>query len=141
MVRSLSLPLIGMLLVGLTMGARPVAAQTPLVLLLDMRSAPLTTLVDGNSISVQISLPQAVSSRTPVEFRLASSAQPIAGCTIAAGQTSCQSPRFPTLGWGWDAAGDQQRQRVVEALAAGQPLGQSALLTIRSRPVVMVHGC
>lgn len=140
MVRVLSLILIGMCLVSLTMEARPVAAQTPPVQLLDVHNAPLTTLVDGNSISVQINLPQAVSSGIPVEFRLAGSVQPIAGCTIAAGQISCQSARFSTLGWAWDRAGAQQRQRVVEALAAGQPLGQSALVTITPRPVVMVHG-
>ena len=81
----LCLPIICVILVCLTVLALPVAAQTPPVLVLDAHNAPLTALVDGNSISMKISLLQAVSSSTPVDFLLDGLEAPIAGCTIPAG--------------------------------------------------------
>lgn len=120
--------------------ARPVAAQSFSVVVLDATGAPLTALVDGNTVSLQINLAQRVSSATPVDFLLGSLADPIASCTIRAGETSCQTVRFPTLGWGWNAAGVRQNERVIRAQSAGLSLGESVSLEIVPRPVVMVHG-
>nr|MBP7692986.1 alpha/beta fold hydrolase [Anaerolineales bacterium] len=120
--------------------ARPARGQTPLVQVLDARQAPLTELVDGNAISLKLTLPQAVSASTPVDFRLAGLEASVAGCAIPAGENACQTAAFPALGWAWDASGARQTQRVVQAQSAGQGLGESAALTIRPRPVVLVHG-
>jgi hypothetical protein len=132
------LPIICMSLVCLTMLARPVAAQTPSVLVLDAHNAPLTTLVDGNSISLKISLSQAVSASTPVDFLLDGLDASIAVCTIPAGQSSCQTALFPTLGWAWDAAGVRQTERVVQAASAGLARGESRPLAIRRRHVFIL---
>ncbi len=136
----LCLPLICVTLVGLLGPALPVAAQTPPVLVLDARDAPLTALVDGNSIRLKINLPQAVSASTPVDFLLEGVDTTIASCAIPAGQSACQTEVFPALGWAWNADGARQTQRVVRAQSAGQALGESAPIAVSPRPVVLVHG-
>lgn len=134
------LPLICLSLVWLAVCMRPVAAQTPPVRILDANNVALTALVDGNSINLEIRLLQAVNADTPIDFLLDGVDTAIAGCTIPAAQTSCQTTHFPTLGWAWSADGVRQKQRVIVAQAAGITLGASAPLAITPRPVVMVHG-
>lgn len=138
--RLLYLALIGVILVGLTMLVHPVMAQTSTVLVLGAQNTPLTALVDGNAISLQISVAPAVTADTTVRFLLAGVDVAIADCTIPAGQSSCQTAQFPAYGWAWDADGERQGERVVQAQAAGQSLGESAALAIAPRPVVLVHG-
>lgn len=138
--RLLCLLMISAILLCLPVLARPVAAQTPTVLVLDAQNAPLTALVDGNAIRLQLSVSPAVTADTPVRFLLAGVDATIADCTIPAGQSSCQTVQFPAYGWAWDAEEGRQRERVVQAQAAGQPLGESVPLAITPRPVVLVHG-
>ncbi len=128
------------ILAEFTMLTLPAAAQTLPVEILDAHNTPLTTLIDGNSISVKISLPQAASISTPVDFRLAGLNDSVASCTIPAGQNTCQTALFPALGWAWAANGVRQTRRIVQAQSAGQALGESTLLAITPRPVVLVHG-
>jgi pimeloyl-ACP methyl ester carboxylesterase len=118
----------------------PATAQTLPVVILDAHNTPLTTLIDGNSISVKISLPQAASASTAVDFQIEGLTAPIASCTILAGQDTCQTAIFPALGWAWAANGVRKTQRIVQAQSAGQVLGESAILAITPRPVVLVHG-
>ena len=132
--------ILGVTLTQFTMLTFPAAAQTLPVVILDVHNTPLTTLIDGNSISVKISLPQAASASTAVDFQMEGLTAPIASCTIPAGQDTCQTAIFPALGWAWDAAGIRQTQRIVQAQSAGQVLGESAILAITPRPVVLVHG-
>ena len=138
--RLLCLPLIGLILLCLPVLARPVAAQTPTVLVLDAQNAPITALVDGNAVRLQISVAPAVTADTPVEFLLNGVDAPLAGCTVPAGESSCQTDRFPAYGWAWNGAGERQGERVVQAETARQPLGESVPLAIAPRPVVLVHG-
>lgn len=131
----------GVSLISLVAPALPVVAQTtPSVQVLDARNAPLTTLVDGNAISLKINVSQAVSASTVVDFRLEGVDVPVATCTIPTTQSTCQTALFPALGWAWDANRTRQTQRVVQAASAGQALGESANLAITPRPVVLVHG-
>ena len=132
--------ILGVTLTQFTMLTFPAAAQTLPVVILDVHNTPFTTLIDGNSISVKISLPQAASASTAVDFQMEGLTAPIASCTIPAGQDTCQTAIFPALGWAWDAAGIRQTQRIVQAQSAGQVLGESAILAITPRPVVLVHG-
>ena len=134
------LPLICLSLVWLAIWTRPVAAQTPSVRVLDADNVGLTALVDGNSISLQLNLPQAVNADTGIDFLLDGVATPIASCTIPTAQTSCQTAPFPTLGWAWGADGVRPKQRVITAQAADMAVGESAPIAITPRPVVMVHG-
>ena len=132
--------ILGVTLTQFTMLTFPAAAQTLPVVILDVHNTPLTTLIDGNSIRVKISLPQAASASTAVDFQLEGLTAPIASCTILAGQDTCQTAIFPALGWAWAANGVRQTQRIVQAQSAGQVLGESAILAITPRPVVLVHG-
>ncbi len=134
------LPLLGLLLMGLLLAGRPVAAQTSIVQVLDAQNAPITALVDGNAVRLQISVAPAVTADTPVEFLLNGVDAPLAGCTVPAGESSCQTDRFPAYGWAWNGAGERQGERVVQAETARQPLGESVPLAIAPRPVVLVHG-
>lgn len=127
------------MLVCLIVGARPIAAQTPSVLVLDAQDTPLTALIDGNAISLKISL-QPVNVDTTIDFLLDSSDAVIATCTIPAGQQSCRTAAFPAWGWAWNDTGVRQTQRVVEAQAAGIALGKSTVLSVTPRPVILVHG-
>jgi len=128
------------LLLCLLIETRPANAQGSSVQILDANNEPLTTLIDGNAIALKISLAQAVSVDTPVEFTLAEVATPIATCTIPTGQTSCQTERFSTFGWAWSDTPSHQETRRVEAQSADLTLGQSRALVVTARPVVMVHG-
>lgn len=138
--RLLGLPLIYIMLICFMLWARPVVAQTPTVLVLDRHKTPLTALIDGNAVSLQINVSSAFTANTPVDFRLTGTDASIATCTMPAGQKSCQTAEFPALGWAWDDDGVRQTQRLVQAHVAGIALGESTPLAITPRPVVMVHG-
>ncbi len=136
----IGLSLLYALLLCLSVEMRTVIAQTPPVQLLDANNEPLTALIDGNAISLKISLPQAVSADTPIDFTLADMTTPLATCTVPTGQTSCQTELFPTFGWAWGDGATRPIERVVRAYSAEIALGESATLTITPRPVVLVHG-
>lgn len=132
---------LGLLAFYLAAPAAPTAAQTTtLVQVLDAQNVPLAKLVDGNRISLKITLPQAVSASTPIDFLLVDVPAPVASCTIGAGQTACQTAVFPALGWAWDATGTHQTERTVQAQTGGRVIGESETFALTPRPVVMVHG-
>ena len=61
--------------------------------------SPITSLIDGNQISLKIELPDPAMTDTQVDFRLAGVDTPVANCQITIGERSCQSAPFPALGW------------------------------------------
>jgi len=137
---SLFLSILGLMLVCQFMVTQPAGAQTSAVLILNAQGAPITTLVDGKMIRLQVNVSPYVAADTLVTFRLAGVTAPVADCTVAAGQQSCQTDLFPALGWAWDEAGNRQSQRVVQAQLADADSGESAPVAINPRPVVLVHG-
>ena len=101
----------------------------------------ITSLIDGNQISLKIDLPAPVNAETQVDFLLAGLDSPAANCHIPAGGRDCQSASFPALGWYWNPDGSPQPQRTLSARLNGQQAeGPDLNLTITPRPVVMVHG-
>jgi pimeloyl-ACP methyl ester carboxylesterase len=106
----------------------------------DKAARPITSLTDGNQISLKIDLAAAVPAAAQVEFILPGINAPVADCSIPAGERTCQSQKFSTLGWYWDTAGISQPQRVVIVSVNGQSTGGSLSLNVDPRPVVMVHG-
>jgi pimeloyl-ACP methyl ester carboxylesterase len=96
-------------------------------------------LVDGDQVSLRITLTGGVGEATPVSFRLASSGLEVAGCSIPQGESSCQSEAFSALGWYWDADGTAQPQREVQAIANDEVVASTSV-EVRPRPVVFVHG-
>ncbi len=117
-----------------------VAAQAAQVQVLDAQNAPLTTIIDGNRLSLKAILPQPVTVATSVDFFLAGLNPPIATCTLAAAQNTCQTALFPTYGWAWDATGTRQTERTLHAQINGQTIGTSTPLGVTPRPVILVHG-
>ena len=75
-----------------------------------------------------------------VSFRLLGLDVEIASCTIKAGQSSCESEPFASLGWYWNPGGQPQPQRAVQASVNGSIVATSNPIQVASRPVVMVHG-
>ena len=117
--------------------AQPAAAE---VVVLNRDGKAITRLTDGDTLRLRLTLSEKTSQPTPIVFRLAGSQQTAAGCSIAQGQSGCETEAFASLGWYWDEQGAAQPERTVEALTGGSLVGVSAPLQIAGRPGVMVAG-
>jgi len=128
--------------------AEPVLGQstTAQITIFDRLSQPVTSLVDGNTISIKIQFPDPLTTETNVDFLLSGIDSPIAICHIPAGIRNCETASFSTLGWYWNPDGTRQPQRTVSARLNSQQDGGSlpaqaqVNVTVLPRPVVMVHG-
>jgi len=121
----------------------------------------ITSTIDGNTVRAVVTLPQPTTQSTRVVFHLSGDAQPAAECTIAAGAHSCESPDIDTLGWYWSDRAHALRasfpdRRVsrtpaddarstkpgqTRTIAAGEDDASAELrVTVRPRPVILVHG-
>ena len=101
----------------------------------------VTQMTDGDTIQIQIKLPQPVTQRETIHFKFAENSFAVGNCVITSGNTGCATDPFPSLGWHWDPNGVAQNKRVIEAVDEnGNPLGQSNPITVAPRPVIMVHG-
>lgn len=111
------------------------------ILLLNRANQATTKITDGDSIRVQVTLPQAVSIQQTVTFTFDNVSLTVGSCLITSGKTSCTTDLFSALGWYWDPNGVAQNQRVVQAKDnSGNVIGQSAPIMVAPRPVVLVHG-
>ncbi|MFO7584377.1 MAG: alpha/beta fold hydrolase [Anaerolineales bacterium] len=108
--------------------------------LLGHEGQPLSGLVDGNTVLLRIELPSPVNAETRVDFHLSGATLPVAGCTVKAAQSTCESEPFASLGWYWGADGGAQPRRLISALVNGTQAEGSLTVNIVPRPVVMVHG-
>ena len=104
--------LVTLLVVGLLLSRSNAYAQTAgvRIFLLDRNDKPVTARVDGNQVSIKVELDAAVSADTQVDVLLAGLDSPVAGCTVSAGKSACQSDAFPALGWFWNPDGTPQPQ-------------------------------
>jgi len=119
--------------------AAPLSQTTSLeITALDSQGGPITQLTDGDEIHLQASLAAKSTQTQPISFLLNDLAQPLAQCTIAAGEQSCQTESLSTLGWYWNTKSEPQRQRTITAQAGSA--SASLDLNLSARPVVMVHG-
>ena len=121
-------------------GSAAAIAQTPSleIIALDSQGKALTQLTDGDQIRLQAHLASTSLQPQAVSFLLSGLVQPVSQCTIAAGEQSCQTDTFSTLGWYWGGQGEGQPQRVVSAQAGSA--SATLQLSLKARPVVMVHG-
>lgn len=111
------------------------------VTILNRENRTTAQITDGDSIRVQVTLPQAVSAQETITFTLGDLSIPAGSCVIPGGNTSCRTDSFPALGWHWDTNGLAQNTRIVRAMnSTGQLIGESDPITVAPRPVVMVHG-
>jgi pimeloyl-ACP methyl ester carboxylesterase len=116
-------------------------SATGVITILDRTGAHVQSLVDGDLITLQATLPETAAAEQQVSFRLAGSDYVLAGCSIPSGGTSCTSDPLEALGWYWSESFEPQKIRVVEVYnTPGELLGSSAEINVSARPVVMVHG-
>lgn len=130
-------------ILALSLGlALPVRGQTAeaQITLLDKIGQPTTSLIDGDTISLKIELPDPLTSPTQVDFLLVGVDVPVADCQIPVGRRGCQSASFPALGWYWNPDGSPGPQRTVSAWLNGQQVEGGMTASVSPRPVVMVHG-
>src|SRR5512133_2002585 len=71
--------------------------------LLDRSGKPVTSITDGDTVRVRVSVSSAGSARD-VTFKLDDLGITLGGCSIVTG-SSCESDPISTLGWHWDAGG------------------------------------
>jgi pimeloyl-ACP methyl ester carboxylesterase len=108
--------------------------------MLDRNNRPVTSLVDGNQVSLGIELSADAGAAMQVDFLLAGVDAPVASCSIPRGDRVCRSASFSALGWFWNADGLSQLQREVAARGNGEQLAGSLTVNVAPRPVVLVHG-
>ncbi len=121
---------------------RPALAQaSPAeITVVDRRGQAVQNLTDGDAIRLRLSLAESASQENRVEFGLDDLEPAVAGCTIPAGEVSCESEAFSALGWYWGPDRIPRPERQVRGEIDGALAAVSAPLRIASRPVVLVHG-
>lgn len=115
------------------------ASQVQLTLF-DEIGQPITSLTDGDNVSLKIELADPFAGEFQVDFLLSGLDTPISDCHIPAIGGSCESAPFSALGWYWNSDGTPSPQRTISARLDGQQVAGSLNVTVTPRPVVMVHG-
>jgi pimeloyl-ACP methyl ester carboxylesterase len=129
-------------ILALSLGwARPAYGQSQVQLtLFDEIGQPITSLIDGDNISLKIELADPLSGEIQVDFLLSGVDTPIASCRILVVGGSCESAPFSALGWYWNPDGTPSPQRTISARLNGQQVVARLSVPVVPRPVVMVHG-
>jgi len=138
--RRLYLTLIVLLSILLSSGFTFAQQDTnPTIIIIDRNSQPATQITDGDSIQLQITFPQALLQQNEIHFLFDDTT--VAMCLVSTGNTTCKTDTFPTLGWHWNIHGDPQDTVIVQASDdSGSIVAQSDAITVKPRPIVMVHG-
>jgi pimeloyl-ACP methyl ester carboxylesterase len=120
--------------------------STPTITVLDRKDQPVNRITDANLIRLRVDVGNALPTVTSIVFKLQDVDDPVASCTIAAGEASCLSDSLNATGWYWGPgaspgnAGKPMPERALLAVAPdGQVLANTSI-EIQARPVVMVHG-
>jgi len=109
--------------------------------ILNRANKTTTQITDGDTIRIQITLPQAAPAQETSTFALGDISLAGGSCIITSGKTSCTTDSLTSLGWHWDPNGVPQSTRVVQAKNnSGELMGESNPITVLPRPVVLVHG-
>ncbi len=114
--------------------------NSPQITLLDRTGKSVTSIVDGNRIQLRLKLNSAADTETKIVFTSPSLTKPVAECAIQAGSDSCETNPFFALGWYWDPDGSAKPERTITASINGTQAQGSLSVSIKPRPVVMVHG-
>lgn len=113
----------------------------PVITVIDRNNQPVTKITDGDNIQIQVAFSQAVAQQQNINFSLDDHSASVGSCIVTSGNSTCKTDLFLSLGWYWDANGTAQTTRVVRATTGnGELIGQSNLVVVAPRPVVMVHG-
>ena len=118
------------------------AAQiaAPTITLLDRTGRFTTQITDGDTVQLQISLPQEVSQQTKINFKL-EGVTTVGSCVVEVNASACLTDPFPALGWYWRADGSPQNAIHLQASDdSGKIITGSDVVMVKPRPVVLVHG-
>jgi len=138
--RHLSLTLIVLLSVLFLQGFTSATQNAnPTVIILDHNGQPTTQITDGDTIQLQVTLPQPVKQQENINL-LFDDAR-VGSCLIPSGNTTCKTDPFPSLGWHWTLSGFPKDTAMVLAETESEGVvAQSDAITIKPRPVVLVYG-
>lgn len=100
----------------------------------------VTSLTDGDSVKLNVTLTNAATKATEVIFELSPSNKVIGKCTVPSGAKTCDSESISSLGWFWGADGKSLSTRTIRAASALTKEPVTTEVRIAPRPVVMVHG-
>src|ERR1051325_1067650 len=82
-----------------------------IVTILNRTNQATTKITDGDSVRIQITIPQSVSTQETITFTV--NDLPLTGgsCIITSGNKSCTTDSLLSLGWHWSANGAAQNTR------------------------------
>jgi len=113
---------------------------SPTIMLLDRTGQTRTQITDGDTVQLQITLPQTTSQRTSINFSL-NGVTSLGLCVVEVNADTCKTESFSALGWYWDSNGVPQNAIHLEASdSSGNVIARSDVIMVKPRPVVMVHG-
>ena len=109
------------------------------IAILDRNGQPTTQITDGDTIQLQVTFPQALSQQNEIHFLFDDTTAAV--CLVPTGSATCKTDLFSALGWHWNIHGDSQDTIIVQASDdRGGIVAQSDTITVKPRPVVLVHG-
>jgi pimeloyl-ACP methyl ester carboxylesterase len=114
--------------------------NTPKVTLVDRTGKAVTSIVDGNRVQLRLELGAAVIEEEKISFSSPDLRKPIAECIVQPGADSCETSLFHALGWYWGIDGRAVPERTISASMNGTKSLGSLSVSVKPRPVVMVHG-
>ena len=110
------------------------------ILLLDSTGRTSTQITDGDTMQIQITLPQTVTQTTKIDFSLNDDIT-IGSCAVAVSTDTCVTEKSSAFGWYWNANGEPQTTVHLQASGAGGEIAAlSDAIKVKPRPVVLVHG-
>lgn len=139
MQKKIALVILSLLLIGNISPARAQAGQVS-IQLIDHQAKETSNIIDGNTVQLFAKLPAPVDAYSDVDFFVDGNSERVATCAINSGGDSCKTDFFAALGWYWDINETQESQRTIHVEVAGQSVDGTFVVTVKPRPVVMVHG-
>jgi pimeloyl-ACP methyl ester carboxylesterase len=139
MANKILLPIFSIIIFLALIAASPPQQNHLALSVLDKNGAPISKLIDGDAIRLEVKTASAADQPTKISFTLDPDNIVVAECTIAKGANTCRTDSFNALGWYWSKNKQAQANRMIRA-NAGTTLLASAEIQVMPRPVVFVHG-
>ena len=107
------------------------------ITILNRANQATTQITDGDSLQLQLTLPQAAAEQQDIHFLFDDTT--VGTCLIPGGKTTCKTDAFPAFGWHWNINGDPQDTALLQAEDNSAVVAQINF-AVKPRPVVLVHG-
>ncbi|HEY5729831.1 MAG TPA: hypothetical protein VIS72_07245 [Anaerolineales bacterium] len=117
----------------------PIQTSNASITIIDRKGQPTMQITDGDVIQLQITFAQSVPHQKEVHFLFNDTT--ITLCLVPTGKKSCTTDPFLSLGWHWDINSNPRDRIIVQASdEGGELVAESDFITVKPRPVVLVHG-